>query len=511
LSYTEIPSLGSNSRQNSFFDFAARYRDDRPAVAIVLAAVTETLGQRLVPLSYTYLVVLQFLNFFSSLFFLANTLLAAGRRHWPAIAGAAGVTIGFPVQFVVDINAWSELSIIPVAILAVALFIILLAPSPPIHRLPRRSIGKWCVLLGILAASIFYLYPESAVMYGAMAIGALAIWLWKQRNTGVDVNVIATVVAALGSGLALCLPYVQGTLGMLWRQMNWASTHSPNWWLFFQRYLLPDETWLPKLAPPLQWLAIYPGDMGLGVLGLYFLLPHSFHGPKGDLEWHVFADVLLVFVLAATFKSFYLLQAESGPTGLRSKLFAGAIGGAVIVLVLTALSGRFWAAGKGLSMVGPFLFFPLMAPLFIEARHASWTRLSAGVVLVAYIGFGLARPVVAVTSEGVGYPLPYPSSQDPDSKLRYDWDLEKRSETLRRCSAIAVDVENPGFERFVQLYLSELGVRWFSVRPLNSYFGSGPDLGMQQQLPNPDCLLTTAPQVPAGGSATTIISLVKKH
>jgi hypothetical protein len=46
-------------------------------------------------------------------------------------------------------------------------------------------------------------------------------------------------------------------------------------------------------------------------------------------------------------------------------------------------------------------------------------------------------------------------------------------------------------ERYVQMYLSELKLPWSSVRPLNTYYGTGKDLGLQPQLQSPDCVVTT--------------------
>ena len=44
-----------------------------------------------------------------------------------------------------------------------------------------------------------------------------------------------------------------------------------------------------------------------------------------------------------------------------------------------------------------------------------------------------------------------------------------------------------------QLHLSELASVWWSLRPLNSYFGIGIELGLMRPRGVPDCLVTDRP------------------
>jgi hypothetical protein len=224
------------------------------------------------------------------------------------------------------------------------------------------------------------------------------------------------------------------------------------------------------------------------MFGLYFVAPHGPHPLVVSVAWQALAELFLVALLWVTFRTFQSMRSKRT---LRSELLLAADGGALAVLTLMLISGRFWAAGKGLSMVAPFLFFPLVTPLFVETSKALWRRVPAIIVVLAYLGFGLARPVAAAGSDGIGYASPYPSSQNPEGKQKYDWGLKKYRTVLKGCRAISLDLADPALERYVQLYLTDIGARWSSVRPLNDYFGIGGTLGLQPQLPDPDCLVTT--------------------
>ncbi|MFI5020470.1 MAG: hypothetical protein ACHQRJ_02290 [Alphaproteobacteria bacterium] len=92
------------------------------------------------------------------------------------------------------------------------------------------------------------------------------------------------------------------------------------------------------------------------------------------------------------------------------------------------------------------------------------------------------------------------------------WDLAARDDEASHCRRLAVDVENPFLERYVELYLTDLAALWWSERPLNDYFGVGADLGLQPRQGAPDCLVTDRPLAPALATAAPgerVISLAR--
>ena len=125
----------------------------------------------------------------------------------------------------------------------------------------------------------------------------------------------------------------------------------------------------------------------------------------------------------------------------------------------------------------------------------------AALYVAAQLGFGLARPLAAAHPDGIHFASPpYPSVQVAKYKTALSWDLGSRDTELEQCRRIAVDVENPFLDRYVQLHLSELGVIWWSLRPLNSYFAIGAELGSMRPQGVPDCLVTDRPAAPPPGA-----------
>ena len=42
---------------------------------------------------------------------------------------------------------------------------------------------------------------------------------------------------------------------------------------------------------------------------------------------------------------------------------------------------------------------------------------------------------------------------------------------IRQCERTVIDIDNPFLERFVQILLNDLGRKWSSRRPINTYYG----------------------------------------
>jgi hypothetical protein len=289
-----------------------------------------------------------------------------------------------------------------------------------------------------------------------------------------------------------------------------------DWFAYFQRYIIPldlseDFTAAYKSgAFPRAHLAeialFVPIDLVSGLFGLYFLDP----SPALPLALRVLWRLVLFAGLAALLicgARELLICLRRGLGERRGRLALWTLLALPTPLPLI-LMGKLWAGGKAISMIGPFLFLLAAAPLLIPglgvpagAAGRRWRALPAALYVAAQLGFGLARPLAAAHPDGIHFASPpYPSVQVAKYKTALSWDLGSRDTELEQCRRIAVDVENPFLDRYVQLHLSELGVIWWSLRPLNSYFAIGAELGSMRPQGVPDCLVTDRPAAPPPGA-----------
>ena len=478
---------------NNFVGWVAGARDARPGVAIVLATFVDLMRTSAVERSYVYLATLQAMMFFPAMFLTLNVF-----RTSPmvAAAGAAALTLGFPMQYVLDINAWSELAALPIAVLSVALVIILLQPDKADPSLQIGRAARWILVLSTVLASLLYLYPEALVPYGFALVGAVGLWLLS-RYQKKSLTVLGIGAASVVFGFLLCAPYSEGTIGFLVRQFSWGlNNNNLDWWRYYQAYLFDHQF----------SGAIVPLNFGVALIGLYPVLPQPGFSQSIIMAWQLVDAMIFIGVLTAAFLAWKRARHEMQHS--RPWLLLAATGLICAFLMVVLGSGRYWTAGKGLSMTAPLIFFVLSAPLFYPKAKSGQLRMTTVILWASYLLFGLIRPVAAVAAHdnGFHYAPPYPSG-DPHLRTHYSWDVEQYKETFLACHAISVDVDNAFLERYLQLYLTELDTNWFSVHPLDSYFGKLPSTHMQRELENPDCFVTTAPATPHFG---TVIKLNTK-
>jgi hypothetical protein len=313
-------------------------------------------------------------------------------------------------------------------------------------------------------------------------------------------------------------------MGVMGRQVHSALTASNDWFAYYQRYLFPldlsdmlaDAYNSGRFPDRGLWqLALFaPIDFVAGAFGLYFLQPSPALPLVLRVVWRLVVLAGLVALLRAALGTALSLFRR----GLEERASRLALW---VLLALPAplpllLMGKYWAAGKALGMIGPFLFLLAAAPLLLaEARPSAargrplWRTLPAAIFLAAQLGFGLARPLAAANPDGIHYSRPpYPSVQSSEYKTALDWGLARRDDALRRCRRIALDIESPFLERYVQLHLTELEAVWWSLRPLNGYFDRGKVLGLQAPKGEPDWLVTDR-KAPSAPATVAVISLAR--
>ena len=456
----------------------AHYLGVRPAVELVYAAMTGLFDQTVTSASYAYRAAIQTLMLPASLFLLANVTAA---RLPIRLLIAAGIALGFAMQFVFDINAWSNLAGLPVAFLAVGILVVWLGE----RAASRRDGARLATALAIVLSGFFYLYPDVTALLAASFGGAAVAWVMADRWRP-DWPRVWPVFAALGLALLVCLVEPEGAFGAFIRQSSYAINNVPDWWKYFFAYLQQPG----------------PVEQAASALGLYFwVLPAAAPALLVAL-WRVAVGGFIVGLLGAA-----VAAIATAPREIRRALliFAGSVLALLAAVAILALTDRLWAAGKALAWASPSLLFLLLVPLTL-ARPGALAKVPAAIMLAAQLSFGLYRLIAAGAPSGIHYPPPYPATQSVALKADYRWDLDTFRGQIEACHGVSIDVANPFLERYVALFLVDIGAKWSSARPYNPYFGTAANLGMMPQI-DADCLVTDHgdPARPPGG---TVIDLV---
>ncbi len=484
------------ARDNNYLLFAQSQLDARPTVGLAYAALATLFRSLSADSSYAYMVMMQSLMFFSASFVLINLVRA---RIIVCAILAAGLTLGFFMQYVLDIDAWSQLATMPLMMLLFSTLVLAMEKpsSIPIRRHLLESLS-FLMLITILSISVLYYYPEILFEYGLPCGLLCVVMLVTSRFSRFTVARSAVLVVAAGLAVAACLPLWAGTMGHVVDQISVVTTASADWNQYFQRYLFQQDLDYATIfghfelsKRTLYALFSFPIEFITSAIGFYFLLPPVGLSLWTAIGWKVGLLVLLVLFFAATIGIVRAVWRDQ-ITARSSQFFIGALL-ALAMPVLILLYGKYWAAGKALAMAAPLLFILLAAPVLGGKGHR-WWHVVAWLFVLGHLGFGFYRPVaVAQAPNGIPYPYPpYPDAQDASFKADLSWDLRPWKAVLVTCRRTHLDVENPFLERYLQVTLSELGLDWSSVHPLDSYFGTGFPLGLQPQKVAPDCLVTTS-------------------
>ncbi len=497
---------------NNFVVFARGELFARPAVSIVHAAVLPFSAEPPTLNAYVFMVFLQLLSFFALAFVVVAVV---GKRAPIAAALAAALTLGFFLQYVFDINAWSQLAGMPLILLASTLALLVLGDGPVDRR--RLDDLRLAAAAALALAATFYYYPEIVPIYLLPLAVVAGLTLIPTAGRTVALGRVMLLVGAVLLALALTAPCWESTTAFLIRQFTTSMSQSVDWFLFFQRYLAPADLTAfftigyktGHLPADGLWQALLfmPIDFVTGLFGLYMLQPPVDLPLAVRVVWRLVVMGLLgVLLVPALWSALKVAWRGEDQTALLLRLALLAL---LMPLPFVAL-GKVWGAGKAIAMIGPFLFLLVVVPL-LRSGQSIVRRLPALVFLAIQLGFGLARPLAAAHPDGIHFALPYPSVERAELKTRLSWDLRRWDETLRACRRIAVDTENPFLERYVQLHLTDLQSVWWSVRPLNGYYDRGPVYGLQSPRGEPDCTVTDRGSETAVGSpAVTVIDLGRR-
>jgi len=198
----------------------------RPEITFLYATLSSFHSEAFLRLHYVLLVYFQFLSFCVVRVLTAELL--PGRRIIQLLLATALVG-GFWGQYILDIDAWSQISCMPLIVFSLVL-LIKLARTAGDSKKPHSAI-KLAALYALAWVGIFYLYPEAAafLLPAHVVRWLMAVWLLK-----LSVNWVRAGLVSL-AGCGLLIPVLNNNLLFVIGQGR-GSLAGFNWWTYFQAF-----------------------------------------------------------------------------------------------------------------------------------------------------------------------------------------------------------------------------------------------------------------------------------
>ena len=253
----------------------------RPAVSILFAVIGSLLRGATTVGGYAFLCSFAVAGLLSFCAFLLQVFRRSGTTACVmAVILAGAYACGFWGQYPLDINAWSQVAVMPLLLSAWTIVFVELT-SPAVVTQGGNGIRAGIapiIALAVLVAGGIYLYPEGISFHALVLVGAMVAAgrrrLYRLRD----------IALSLILGASTSLLFWKGTLGFGASQIHTATTSPVAWWRYFDAYLFgmdPEvnqallDSFANALSRPLTVLVPSHGASLMtgvsGVLGAYFL------------------------------------------------------------------------------------------------------------------------------------------------------------------------------------------------------------------------------------------------
>ena len=435
----------------------------RPNVEILLASIAAPLHLSILDNTYIFFVGLIILLALTMSYF-AQHFLAFKFKYFLEVQTSliALFVLGFWGQYFIDINALSALAAIP--------FLLALCAVMSIYFESARA--ELLLILTLFEVTAVLIYPEASAFLIPFFGAQIVVLIWRRRKELNWIFYRRFLLSQVGV-LTLLLLSAYKPIDFIVSQIHVASSKaSAPWGSYFQAYLGGNNGLTGIHAPDL--IRTFP----LGILGEYFLAP-------SHLNLSNLRDVLSLLLTLLTYITLAIVIFRSRREWLKKAEFTIPLSLFLIFLPLVYFKSTLWVAGKGFSYLAPmvFLFIFYLFVIAFQNSHKIQKYVLVAVALVWIVsqaGFGFSR--ILNSPSGIVHNFPaYPAAQVSTMKSKQDWFLNTEFMD-KSCSAIRVKILDPFQTYYVEMKLNEKNLLWWSSLPINSYFGSGSNLGNMQQI-----------------------------
>lgn len=345
----------------------------RPEVMLILAGFASVLCRPVLLTAYAYLASFQVCLFFSSAFVVRNVF---DSTPLAALLIAVAVATGFFVQYVFDINAWSHLASIAIAMLAVGLFTMQITGD----RITLKPKG---LFLGFAAcvAGLMYIYIETLPIIGVVMASMLAYQALRLRARELLQRLMPMLLASVAA-LMVCALSLDLTINYFLEQARYLThprylSESMNWWKYTQAYLFGYDI-DPRMELSSLWAGSPFGAVSAalslatsflaGALGVYFLqLP-----PKIPVGYLVLPILLTTISCIGAFWYRTLRLPVAAEQNVDQRLLAGALTLALLLWApqLSPISGTQLPITFPVRMLWNLLLLTFLVAMLLAWAHA---------------------------------------------------------------------------------------------------------------------------------------------
>ena len=434
----------------------------RPNVEILMSSFASPLNVSLLENAYYFQLSLLLILYFSMIGFI-DYFIKIRRQLWSYVATAilpAGFIVGFWGQYLLDINAWSALS---VAALILSMFVFL---DMWLDELTHKS----GLLIAFLFVSMAILYPEATLFmlpfYSLSALITVRILRLRIRRVAFH-SACIFLVAAILLTISEYRP-----ISFMWRQFSFGnSSLSKPWAYYFQAYLVgPSGDFSASVSSLI-------GSVPLGLAGVYFIAPFEADASFWQRSFVMFFQLLLLFASIVFLRSL--------PSKLKSNPIRIAALLSLVLIPYIAARSSLWTAGKAFNYFVP-IYFCLIVISIVQILDAKEVRLISKAPLAILIvlwtltqAFFAFSRVVSVAENNYPHVFPYVSIQDTALKSSQDWRLD--TDLFEQCDVVELNVIEPFQNYYLQIKLNEIGAVWYDKNAINSYFGVGSMVGQMNE------------------------------
>jgi hypothetical protein len=435
--------------QNSGLPFVKEYLTLRPSVGIIYGCFQFFNTKSFLELNYFYLLYPIFLTG-GLLGVVVKKIYSTASLLFSYIVGFT-FACGFWGQYILDINAWSQIYWTPLEILGIYLWIVIISElsegAYPCYKL--------LVINAFVLAAAFYIYPEGFAFLLPPVVIATVYF-----NNGIHIGkLIYNIFIIICIVLFLVIPVWKCNVNYMFIQLFQVAANPNTWWHYFQATLFGrdglNDSFIINIIDGLA-----------GVFGLYFITPSASSSVVISL---LFRTAILIWV-AGLITGIVLYLKSSDVSRLYKFLHIFFLIGFIQCLFL-CYKIQYWSAGKGLTYFIPWLVMLITIPIvFINKFKLRYIYPYACLIafIISQYGFGFARIIsVGKSNNGIHFDPPYPSIQD-EGQIKQVFDFSDHSfmDIINNKDTVLIDIPNKWLEHYLELIFVSRNINFTSTKPV---------------------------------------------
>ena len=456
FTHHQVLSLSTEAltSQHGFYT-ASFYIHDRPLVSILYAVF-----QYFNPVYFTQL---HYYFHIYSLFLTGGLLATFLQRITPSLNKSLsylisfGFVIGFWGQYILDLDAWSQIVWTPVELLLIYTWIEYSFKIKCSTESQSTDI-KFICFFTILCVASFCLYNEGFLFFGVPLFLVTAFSFNRVSATSYIKSIVLIIICTFViSSFFIDLSYV-------FNRINSASSHqstSPvEWWRYYDSYIFGNRG---VFAPNIFTLI---NEISSG-LGFYFITPGNITSTKLS----VILEILLGCGIIIIFFSVYLKFKSSNISSFYRIAFVITAAGLTQCAILV-YNHQYWGAGKCISYIAVFVYLILTSSLLVSINIKLLSRTLLTVTLILFIStqiyFSIYRIYrVSTQSSGIHYNSPYPAIQDAGlMKKIFSFNDLTFLDVIKPTDEVGLFIEDPWIEHYIQMVLISHSIPYHLELPI---------------------------------------------